>query len=168
MSPSVRALLTKAMAAEFKHMRDQGADSYSIGTKAFTVLEPDTGAVAGYGVWGGAPGDIGDARVTFYGLDGARLGSMQRPSNRWRTGRVDGPRRGGLCRLRDRCLKTGTGGVLLPRRGAGPPAAEASPSKEFISRPAPKDTLSLEIHPTAPGSWRAPLCGHATTPPLVR
>jgi hypothetical protein len=61
-------------------MRAQSSDSYSIVTRAFGVLEGGSKLV-GYGVWAGAPGDIGLARVTFYGLDGAKRGSVSEVAN---------------------------------------------------------------------------------------
>lgn len=71
-SKPLRGALSAAAAEAFAHLQGQGSDSYSIRVEVFAV--GDNGKPSGFGVWAGAPGDIGDARLIAFDRQGKRVG----------------------------------------------------------------------------------------------
>lgn len=71
----LRKALNKALDQAFDHMTDQDSDVHSVNLVAFEVTDR-AGEVLGYGVWGGAPGDIGNARLQIFDADGFKLGQQ--------------------------------------------------------------------------------------------
>jgi len=63
-STRVRQALSQAIKDGWQRMLDQGTDSYSISIVAFKKLRG--GTLTGYGVWVGAPGDIGAAGLATF------------------------------------------------------------------------------------------------------
>jgi hypothetical protein len=63
MSQNLRVNLNWEIRNIREHMQRQGSDSHSIRVRVFEAFDASSGALVGYGVWGGAPGDIGSARL---------------------------------------------------------------------------------------------------------
>jgi len=64
MNTRTRQALSRAVKDGWQRMLDQGTDSFSISIVAFKKRR--VGAVTGYGVWVGAPGDIGAAGLATF------------------------------------------------------------------------------------------------------
>lgn len=73
LAPELAARLDQAIDAGFERMTHQGSDPYSVSVVVFTQSD-ETGAHQGYGVWVGAPGDIGDAGLASFDAWGHWVG----------------------------------------------------------------------------------------------